>query len=98
MLRTLRKLSALLAIVFMTLFSSVSVAQEARASGEVRRVDPGAGKITLKHGEIDVLRLPAMTLVYRIDPTLLADLKPGDKVRFVAIRENDEYVVISIQK
>lgn len=79
-------------------YVSVAQAQEANASGEVRRVDAATGKITLKHGSIDALQLPGMTLVYRIDPALLQDIKPGDKVRFTAKRENDQYVVTKIQK
>ena len=39
-----------------------------------------------------------MTLVYIIDPVLLEGIQPGDKVRFTAKRENEQYVVIKIQK
>lgn len=73
-------------------------AQEASASGEVRRVDAAAGKITLKHGAISGLELPAMSLVYRIDPALLAGIQPGDKVRFTARREGGDYVVVQLSK
>ena len=76
----------------------VAQAQEASASGEVRRLDAEAGKITLKHGEISDLELPAMTLVYKIDPALLANIKPGDKVKFTAKREGGDYVVTKISK
>ncbi|HLS42879.1 MAG TPA: copper-binding protein [Paenalcaligenes sp.] len=79
-------------------YVSVVQAQEATASGEVRRVDVAAGKITLKHGSIDALQLPGMTLVYNIDPALLEGIQPGDKVRFTAKRENEQYVVTKIQK
>jgi len=71
---------------------------EASASGEVRRVDPAAGKITLKHDAISGLELPAMTLVYRIDPALLAGIKPGDKVSFTAERRDGKYVVTKLSK
>lgn len=73
-------------------------AQEAQASGEVRRVDAGEGKITIKHGAISALDLPAMSLVYRADPTLLQGIKPGDKITFTAKREGDRYVVTKISK
>lgn len=76
----------------------VAQAQEASASGEVRRVDAAAGKITLKHGAIDLLHLPAMTLVYKIDPALLAGINPGDKVKFTAQRDGGDYVVTKIEK
>ncbi|MGB6105701.1 MAG: copper-binding protein [Pusillimonas sp.] len=94
-----RVAQALAAALALTSFYSVSaVAQEASASGEVRRVDAAGGKITIKHGAIADLELPAMTLVYRADPALLADIKPGDKVKFTARRENGQYVVTAISK
>jgi len=73
-------------------------AQEAQASGEVRRVDTAEGKVTIKHGAISALDLPAMSLVYRADPTLLQGIKPGDKITFTAKREGDRYVVTKISK
>lgn len=75
-----------------------AVAQEASASGEVRRVDNEAGKITVKHGAIADLELPAMTLVYKADAKLLTNLKPGDKIKFTAQRVNGEYVITKIEK
>jgi len=73
-------------------------AQEGTGSGEVRRIDEQAGKITIKHGAIAALDLPAMTLVYLVQPALLAGLQPGDRVKFTARRENGQYVVIAISK
>jgi len=70
----------------------------ATASGEVRRVNPGEGKVTIKHGEIKALDLPAMTLVYRADPALLAGIQPGDSVRFTATRQGGNYVITQISK
>lgn len=73
-------------------------AAEASASGEVRRVDAQAGKITIKHGAISDLGLPAMILVYHAAPELLKGIEPGDKIRFTAKREAEQYVVTSITK
>ena len=56
-----------------------------QVAGEVRRIDTGAGKITLKHDAIPNLEMTAMTMVFRVkDPTMLRSVKPGDKVRFRA--------------
>lgn len=90
--------AVLAALAVSSAYSVPAQAQEAKASGEVRRVNADAGKITLQHGPIKDLGLEAMTLVYRIDPSLLAGLQPGDKVKFTARRENGEYVVVAISK
>lgn len=87
-----------LGVVAGSAYVVVAQAQEASASGEVRRLDAEAGKITIKHGEISDLELPAMTLVYKIDPALLANIKPGDKVKFTAKRDGGDYVVTKISK
>lgn len=94
--RTMQVLAASLAVA--SAYSVNAIAQEANASGEVRRVDAQAGKITIKHGAIPDLQLPAMSLVYRIDAALLAGIQPGDKVKFTAKRENDQYVITKIAK
>jgi Cu(I)/Ag(I) efflux system protein CusF len=94
-----RHLQALAAAIALTSFYSVAAqAQQASASGEVRRVDAAAGKVTIKHGAIADLQLPAMTLVYRADPALLAGMQPGDKVKFTAKREGGQYVITEISK
>lgn len=86
------------AMAISSFYAAPAVAQEASAKGEVRRLDAAAGKITIKHGEIAKLQLPAMTLVYRADPALLAGIEPGDKITFTAKREDGQYVVIAISK
>ena len=86
------------ALALTSFYSAAALAQEATGSGEVRRVDVAAGKITIKHGAIADLQLPAMTLVYRIDPALLQGIKPGDTVKFTAKREGGHYVVTQISK
>jgi Cu(I)/Ag(I) efflux system protein CusF len=66
--------------------------------GEVRKVDRDAEKITLKHGEIKSLDMPAMTMVFSVsDRSLLGTLKPGDKVRFKAVNQAGRYTVTEIR-
>lgn len=65
---------------------------------EVRRVDAGAGKVTLKHGDIPNLDMPGMTMVFQVrDPAQLAPFKAGDKVLFTADKVNGAYTVIDLQ-
>ncbi len=65
---------------------------------EVRKVDKQTKKITLKHGEIKSLDMPAMTMVFQIaDASALDKLQPGDKVRFRAVHEAGKYTVTEIR-
>jgi Cu/Ag efflux protein CusF len=51
--------------------------------GEVELVDRQARNITLRHGEIRNVQMPAMTMVFGVkDPALLDKVKAGDKVKF----------------
>lgn len=77
--------------------SSMAYAQEASATGEVRRIDAAAGKIAIKHGNIPDLKLTAMTLIYDINPSLLGGVKAGDKVDFTAKFENKKYIITKIK-
>lgn len=66
--------------------------------GEVRKVDKSAGKITLRHGEIKSLDMPAMSMVFTAaKPEMLDQVKAGDKVRFRATNEGGAYTVTEIQ-
>ena len=67
--------------------------------GEVRKIDLGAKKITLKHGEIKNLDMPPMTMNFRVaDPKLLDDVVVGDRVRFVAERVNGQFTITTLSK
>jgi Cu/Ag efflux protein CusF len=68
------------------------------SEGEVRKVDREAGKLTLRHGPIKNLDMPGMTMVFHVtDLKLLENLKPGDKVRFVAASEGGRYLVTELR-
>jgi Cu/Ag efflux protein CusF len=89
---------ALLAGGLAAITAAFAAETQATATGEVRRVDAQAGTVALRHGEIKGLGLAAMTLVYHAAPPLLRDIKPGDKVRFTATRQEGRYVVTAIDR
>lgn len=64
---------------------AVATAQ-AYTDGEIKKIDAEQGKITLKHGAIENLGMPGMTMVFRADASMIAAFKPGDAVRFRADR------------
>lgn len=65
---------------------------------EVRKVDKDNKKITLKHGAIKNLDMPAMTMVFGVnDAAMLDKLQAGDKVQFKATSDGGKFTVTEIQ-
>lgn len=81
------------------LFTGLAAAQQAPAAeGEVRKVDLEQGKVTLRHGPLANLDMPAMTMVFTApDRKLIEGLKQGDKVRFTAEKKDGSYIVTAIE-
>ena len=68
------------------------------SDGEVRKVDKDAKKITIKHGPLANLDMPAMTMVFQVkDPAMLDKVKAGDKVKFVAEKVGGAFTVTQIE-
>ena len=68
-------------------------------SGTVEKVDAAQGRVTIDHGPIPNLNMDAMTMVFRAqDPSILGQVKAGDRVQFQADRVNGQISVIKIQK
>ncbi len=66
--------------------------------GEVRKVDKAAGKITIKHGPIPNLEMPAMTMVFRAkDPSALDKLKVGDTLKFKAEKIDGNFTITDLK-
>jgi Cu/Ag efflux protein CusF len=67
-------------------------------TGEVRRVNLDAKKITIAHGPLKAFDMPAMTMPFAVkDPTLLTKVKVGDKVRFALDKAGDDLVITGIE-
>jgi len=73
-------------------------ANAALTDGEIRKVDKDAKKITIKHGPIRNLDMPAMTMVFQVkDPDMLGQVKAGDKVKFAAESLGGAFTVTKIE-
>ena len=71
---------------------------EALADGEVRKVDKEAKKITLRHGPLQSLDMPAMTMVFQVkDPAMLEQVKAGDKVKFQAEKIGGAFTITKLE-
>ena len=98
------------AVVLAALCASPAYAQQSKdghdshhpaaalSEGEVRKVDKDAKKITIKHGPLANLDMPAMTMVFQVkDPAMLEKVKAGDKVKFAADKVGGAYTVTKIE-
>jgi len=66
--------------------------------GTVKKVDAKAKKVTLIHEELKDLEMPAMTMVFRVkDDAMLAKLKEGASIEFVAERVEGKLTVTEIK-
>lgn len=97
-MRTTTKTFALILAGSISILAGSAWAQS--ASGEVKKIDTAANKITLKHGPIKALDMDeGMTMVFRVqDPAMLKSVKVGDKVKFDAERVDGKITVTKIQK
>jgi Cu/Ag efflux protein CusF len=98
-MKSITRIAAALALTLGLTFAAAA-AQSAPISGEVKKIDEGAGKITLKHGAAKNLGMDEpMTMVYRVkDPALLKQVKVGDKVTFEAEEAASGYTVTKMER
>lgn len=75
-----------------------SAAGQLDNTGEVRRVNAEAKKITIAHGPLKAYDMPPMTMPFAVkDPALLTKVKAGDKVRFALERVGDDLVITRLE-
>jgi len=79
--------------------SATAAAPNSMSSGEMKKVDKSAGKVTIKHGPLQNIGMDAMTMVFRVkDPAMLDQVKAGDKISFVAEEPNGQLTVTRLEK
>ncbi|KAB1087036.1 hypothetical protein F4V91_11745 [Neorhizobium galegae] len=94
-MKTVLKLAVVAAL---TLTSAGGAFAQEFTKGTVKKLDTGTKKVTLIHEELKGLEMPAMTMVFQVgDDTLLAKLKEGAKVQFVAERVNGKLTVTQVK-
>ncbi|KWT68535.1 MULTISPECIES: copper-binding protein [unclassified Variovorax] len=68
------------------------------ADGEVRKVDKEGKKLTLRHGPLKNLDMPAMTMVFQVrEEAMLDKVQAGDKVRFQAEKIDGKFTVTKLE-
>lgn len=74
-----------------------ALAQE-YVKGEVVKIDAKQKKLTIKHGPLTNLDMPAMTMVFVVaDDAMLEKVKQGQAIEFTADRLNGRITVTEIK-
>lgn len=69
------------------------------SEGTVTKVDTQWNKVTIDHGVLENLDMPAMKMVFVVtDPAMLEGLSEGTRIRFVADRVDGKLAVIELEK
>jgi Cu/Ag efflux protein CusF len=99
-MKVVRQTLAAAAFALTTLIAAPALADSASATGQVIKIDGGAGKVTIQHGPIKSFDMPdPMTMVYRVkDRASLKSLKAGDSVKFDVDHDTSGYIVTHIEK
>lgn len=108
-LKSIPRIVALAPLILMPVFAHAQmnhamqpgmtmVADTSMTEGEIRKIDKSLGKVTIKHGPIRNLDMPAMTMVFNVKDTRFLDkVKVGDKVRFVVVMDAGKMVITDLQ-
>ncbi|MBX3582694.1 MAG: copper-binding protein [Rhizobiaceae bacterium] len=94
-MKTIMKLALVLGIA---LGLAGGAAAQEYTSGEVTKIDAGQKKLTIKHGELANLDMPAMTMVFAVaDDSMIEEVEVGQKIEFTADRVNGRITVTDIK-
>lgn len=70
---------------------------ETFTKGIVKKVDAAAGKVTIIHEELVNLDMPAMTMVFRADADVIAQMAEGEEIEFTADRVEGKLKVTALR-
>ncbi|RQR32985.1 copper-binding protein [Burkholderia sp. Bp9142] len=71
----------------------------ALTDAEVKRIDAAHGMVMLKHGALESVGMAPMTMAFKAgDPTMIASLHVGDKVRVRVERVDGTLTIVKLVK
>jgi Cu/Ag efflux protein CusF len=69
------------------------------ATGVVQQIKPGEGKVKIKHGPVDRLGMPAMTMVFKVeDVAMLENIEKGQSVGFIVDNSSGGFLITHLMK
>ena len=76
-----------------------AAANTALSSGTVKKVNKARHKLTIRHGPLANLNMPAMTMIFRVkNQSWLDRVKAGDHIRFRAEMVNGQLTVTRLKR
>ena len=85
-------------------FATTAVAEGAHNHGDmetsmgtITRIDTQWNRLTIDHGPLENLDMPSMTMVFKADETLIANMKEGQNIEFVADRVKGKLTVTAMK-
>ena len=87
-----------ISFAFLMVCGAGTSAAPVMVDGEIRKVDAGAAKLTIKHAELPNLKMMPMTLLFKVqNKTMLSQVAVGDKVRFAAEKVGGMLTVTALE-
>ncbi|WP_321958004.1 copper-binding protein [Burkholderia cenocepacia] len=78
---------------------TMSVPDTRLTDAEVKEIDAGRQLVTLKHGALDNIRMPPMTMVFKAgDAAMIPSLHVGDRVRVRVENVNGTLTIVKLVK
>ncbi|MBC7499264.1 MAG: copper-binding protein [Herminiimonas sp.] len=67
------------------------------STGTIKKIDNEQAKMTISHGPLANLDMPAMTMVFRVaQPSMLGTVKVGDTIQFKADKVDGAFTVVQL--
>jgi len=67
------------------------------SAGTIKKINAKAGKVTIIHGPLANLDMPAMTMVFRADEAMIANMSVGQDIEFIADRVKGKLTVTEMK-
>lgn len=69
-----------------------------KGTGLIQQIDREKGAVTIKHGPLQGLNMPGMTMTFLVkDKVMLSDLQPMQKVEFELTYDGRHYLITDIK-
>lgn len=93
------KLLSIAAALVLSATTAFAQSDDGMSTGTVTKVDTKWNKVTIDHGPLENLDMPAMKMVFVVaDAAMLEGLAEGTEVRFTADRVNGKLTVTEMEQ